>query len=30
MTRKAKKPVERLAAVADEVLDQFGPAAGSR
>ena len=28
MTRKAKKAVERLAPVADEVLDQFGPAAG--
>ena len=28
MTRKPKKPVERLAPVADEVLDQFGPPAG--
>ena len=28
MTRKAKKVVERLPPVADEVLDQFGPAAG--
>lgn len=28
MTRKPKKAVERLAPVADEILDQFGPAEG--
>ena len=28
MARTRKKPVEKLAPVADEVLDQFGPAAG--
>jgi hypothetical protein len=28
MPRKPKKPAEKLAPVADEVLDQFGPASG--
>ena len=28
MSRKSKKVVARLAPVADEILDQFGPAAG--
>ena len=28
MSRKPKRPAEKLAPVADEILDQFGPKAG--